>query len=166
MSLLKIAQQLDMKIIAMAADGASTELGAQMLMDSEATSCAPLTYEYPAYGIRFRAPVFDGTGPLISVQDPNHGRKTARNQPQHGTHIIVLGDKYVVHRSLRLLQETGTAGLVRRDVENVDKQDDGAARRVMHSMALSAMTSEAADGKVSIKPDFEGLYPYLWNLGE
>ena len=87
----------------------------------------PFTYDHPAYGIHLRAPVFPETGPVVSVTDPHHAVKTGRNQPQHGTHTASLGCGYLVYRSLVDLYETGNAGLVLRDVEGVDKQDDGAA---------------------------------------
>ncbi|KAI1782137.1 hypothetical protein LXA43DRAFT_977717 [Ganoderma leucocontextum] len=159
MSFLAMARHLEIKIISMAADGASSELGAQALMDSEQSTLPPLVYEYPLYGIRLRAPVFEGTGPLISIQDSHHARKTCRNQPQHGTHTASLGRGFVVNRSLLQLQDTQRSGLMRRDVENVDKQDDGAARRLFHHMALTAMTYEK-DGVPDVLEEFRGLFVY------
>ncbi|KAI0739803.1 hypothetical protein C8Q80DRAFT_1124129 [Daedaleopsis nitida] len=129
------------------ADGAASELGAQNLMDHEQTDLPPLKYDYPRYGIHLCAPVFSVTGPLVSVQDPLHARKTCRNQPQHGTHTCSLGRGYLVNRSLLMLYRTGSSGPQLRDVQDVDKQDDGAARRLFHHMALNAMTCEK-DGSV------------------
>lgn len=74
------------------------------------------------YGIRLCAPVFK-TGPLISVTDPPHARKTARNQPA-GAHTASLGSGYLVNRSLIDIYLLPGAGLQLRDVDNVDKQDD------------------------------------------
>ena len=76
MTLLKMAEHLDLKVLVMGADGAAPELAAQDLMDQEKSDLPPLTYEYPLYGIRLKAPVFK-TGPLISVTDCPHTRKTA-----------------------------------------------------------------------------------------
>lgn len=165
MLFLKMARQLKLAVISMAADGAASELGAQNMMDHEQSDLPPLVYDYPRYGIHLRAPVFDITGPLISVQDPLHARKTCRNQPQHGTHTCSLGRGVVVNRSLLQLYETGCAGLQLRDVQDVDKQDDGAARRLFHHMALLAMTFENDDGHLEVRAEFRGLYPYIWVFG-
>ncbi|KAG1722488.1 uncharacterized protein EDB91DRAFT_1240212 [Suillus paluster] len=67
-------------------------------------------------------------------------RKTSCNQSQHGTHTVSLGIGYVVNRSL-----------------NVNKQDDGAARRIYLYEALAA-TCEMKDGKMEIQKGFEGLF--------
>ncbi|OSC98921.1 hypothetical protein PYCCODRAFT_1396354 [Trametes coccinea BRFM310] len=163
--LLKMAEQLGIKIISLSADGASSEQGAQSLMDARQSSQPPLVYTYPLYGISLYAPVFP-TGPLISCQDPQHARKTCRNQPQHGTHTASLGRGVVVNRCLVDLQETGASGLMRRDVENVDKQDDGAARRLFHYTALEAMTTQDAAGCTYVRDEFLGLFVYLFIFGE
>ncbi|KAJ3002245.1 hypothetical protein NUW54_g5951 [Trametes sanguinea] len=163
--LLEMAKHLKIKVVSLAADGASSEQGAQSLMDDTQSIHPPLSYEYPLYGISLRAPVLD-TGPLISCQDPQHARKTCRNQPQHGTHTASLGRGVVVNRTLIALQELGNAGLMRRDVENVDKQDDGAARRLFHYVALQSMTSKDSDGSQHIREEFLGLFVYLFIFGE
>lgn len=162
---LEMAEQLGMKVVSMSADGASSEQGAQSLMDHIQSICEPITYEFKLYGIKLHAPVL-ATGPLISCQDPQHARKTCRNQPQHGTHTASLGRGVMVNRSLVSLQETGAAGLMRRDVENVDKQDDGAARRLFHPTALLAMTTKDDAGNLSVQEEFRGLFVYLFVFGE
>jgi hypothetical protein len=164
MKLQKMAAECNLSIISFAADGAASELASQSLMDSEASELAPLTYKNEAYGIDLRAPVFKTTGPAISISDPPHGRKTCRNQPQHGTHTATLGNGFVVNRSLHRLYKTGTSGLVVRDVHDVDKQDDGAARRLFHHSALVA-TTEDKNGVVSVKKEFTGLFAYLYVFG-
>lgn len=164
MKLLKMAARLDIKVLIMAADGAAPELLAQEMMDHEKSDHPPLTYEYPLYGVFLKAPVFE-TGPLISLSDPPHGCKTARNQPQYGTHTASMGAGFMVNRSLVDLFETGVSGLVLKDVENVDKQDDGAARRVFHLMACKA-TTVVEDGIRKIRPGMLGLFVYLFILGE
>lgn len=137
-----MAAQLKICLIATGADGAACELSAQCLMDKEPGELPPLVYDNDLYGMHLRAPVFKDTGPLVPHSDCPHGRKTARNQPQHGTKTASLGDGYIVNRSLVLLSEVPGSGLIRADVENVDKQDDGAARRAFHSDASQAQTIE------------------------
>jgi hypothetical protein len=51
-------------------------------------------------------------------------------------------------------------------VENVNKQDDGAARRIFHTNALKAMLSWEDPDKPSIRPGFEGVFAYLFILGK
>lgn len=164
MRFLEMAKQLGIPVISVSADGAASEQSAQSLMDHEKTSAPPLVYDYGLYGVHLRTPVFE-TGPLVPCQDALHARKTCRNQPQHGTQTASLGRGYVVNRSLITLQETGTTGLVRRDVENVDKQDDGAARRLFHPMALSATTFTDDKGELCVRDEHLGLFVYLFIFG-
>jgi hypothetical protein len=84
LKLLEMAADLALPVISFAADGAASELAAQKLMDGQETSFPPVTYAYPLYGIYLKAPVMK-TGPVVSNQDAGHAKKTARNQPQHGT---------------------------------------------------------------------------------
>ncbi|OBZ71643.1 hypothetical protein A0H81_08835 [Grifola frondosa] len=162
---LQMATTLQIQVVSLAADGASSELLAQSMMDNEAADLPRLSYEYKLYGIDISTPCFGVTGPLISLSDPQHGRKTCRNQPQHGTHTASLGRGYVVNRSLVRLYESGEAAMVLRDVENVDKQDDGAARCLFHHVALTAATT-VCDGERTIKDEFTGLFVYLFIFGE
>ncbi|KAJ3766604.1 hypothetical protein FB446DRAFT_757584 [Lentinula raphanica] len=165
MRLIAMAEQLELPIVALVADGAATELSAQGLMDEELTGRPPLLYENPTYGVRLCAPVFK-TGPLISVTDAPHARKTARNQPQHGTHTASFGSGYLVNRSLVDIYMLEGSGLMLRDVDNVDKQDDGAARRVFHTNVLRSMSNiQSGSDDPSIKPGFEGSFVYLFVLG-
>jgi hypothetical protein len=162
--ILQMAETLELKILVFAADGAAPELAAQSKMDESKSDCDSLVYAYPLYGISLRAPVFKKTGPLISVTDPPHARKTCRNQPQYGTHTASMGIGYLVNRSLVDLYQIPDSGLVRRDVEDVDKQDDGAARRLFHIKALTAATVE--DGGVrKVRDGFIGLFVYLFIFG-
>ncbi|KAF9236407.1 hypothetical protein BU15DRAFT_76980 [Melanogaster broomeanus] len=162
--LLKMAAQLCLPVVSFAADGAASELAAQSMMDKEASECTPLTYDYPLYGIHLRAPVFKNTGPLVSITDPPHARKTSRNQPQHGTHMASLGVGYVVNHSLVNLYEIHGSGLVSHDVKNVDKQDDGAACRLYAHAALDA-TCKELEGEPTIRQGFEGLFVWLFIFG-
>ena len=162
-----MAANVKLPIITLAADGAASELRAQAIMDSHQTQEDLLLYEYPRYGIHLRAPVFTLTGPLISVTDPPHARKTSRNQPQHGTHTASLGIGFLVNRSLTDLHNSPGSGLVKRDVENVDKQDDGAAHRLYMHQALYAATEGASGGQGGrhIRPGFEGIFVWLFVFG-
>lgn len=165
LKLQKMAAQLSIPFVALTADGAASELSAQSLMDHEKSELPALKYDYPLYGIHLQAPVFIGAGPTISITDPPHSRKTCRNQPQYGTHTASLGIGFLVHQSFIDLYEISGSGLVLRDVENVDKQDDGAARRIFHTQALTAATSQENGVYTIVRPNFEGLFCYLFIVG-
>jgi hypothetical protein len=127
MNLLQMGKHLNLSIAVFVADGAAPELLVQNMMDQEKSELEPLTFEYACYGISLQAPVFKATGPLISITDAPHGQKTCRNQPLYGTHTASVGIGYVVSCSLIDLYKTTDSGLVLCDVEDIDKQDDGAA---------------------------------------
>ncbi|KAF5372671.1 hypothetical protein D9615_009847 [Tricholomella constricta] len=166
MQILKMAEKLGLQIVALGADAAACELAAQSLMDAEVTDCPHLTYEYPLYGLSLRVPVFSVTGPLVSVSDPPHARKTARNQAQHGTKTASMGVGHFVNKSLVDLCSTPGSGMMLRDVKDTDKQDDGAARRLFHHSALTACTLKSADGKDdNIKDGCQGIFVYLFIFG-
>ncbi|KAF8835608.1 hypothetical protein BDN67DRAFT_984506 [Paxillus ammoniavirescens] len=183
MQLIDMAARLDLPIISAAADGAASELRSQWMMDQEGSTVAkPFTYTNVRYGIHLQAPVFK-TGPLVSITDPPHACKTCWNQPQHGTHTASLGIGYLVNKSFIDLQKIEGSGLLKRDVEDVDKQDDGAARRIFHDVALYAATepvsslpsSTATVATVTahctmgeqrkIREGFEGVFVYLLIFG-
>jgi len=63
------------------------------------------------------------------------------------------------------LCEMPDSGMYRADVVNVDKQDDGAARRFYHPKALRACT-EVVDGACRVKDNFKGIFVYQFILGK
>lgn len=166
MCLIEMTSQLKLSIVALVADGAATELSAQAMMDREQADKPRLMYENRPYGICLSAPVFK-TGPVVSVTDAPHARKTARNQPQHGTHTASFGVGFLVNRSLINIYALSGSGLQLRDVDNVDKQDDGAARRIFHINVLDSLVGkEDPLSEPSIRPGFKGPFVYLFILGE
>ena len=165
MNALGMAANLSLPVISFAADGAASEMAAQTLMDKEVTDLPHVTFDHPLYGVHLKAPVFRHTGPVVSVSDAPHGCKTSRNQPQHGTHTASLGTGHLVNQSLVELYQCEGSGLVKRDVEDVDKQDDGAARRVFHQTALWAATNPDGKEECKIKEGLHGLFVYLFIFG-
>lgn len=146
MKILAMAAELEMKVVACAADGAASEFASQTMMDKVKTD-VELKYVDERHGIDMRAPVFPETGPMISVTDPQHARKTCRNQIQYGTHGASLGEGYITNSSLVDLQSLPNSGVLGRDVKDPDKQDDGAAHRSTHVVALTAMTEVVVEEK-------------------
>jgi hypothetical protein len=165
MNTLGMATNLSLPVVSFAADGAASEMAAQTVVDREATDLPHVGFDHPLYDMNLRAPVFRYTGPVVSVSDAPHGRKTSRNQPQHGTHTASLGVGYLVNRSLVELYDCAASGLVKHDVEDVDKQDDAAARRVFHQTALWAATEVDGKGERKIKEGLHGLFFYLFVFG-
>ncbi|KAJ6579492.1 hypothetical protein DFH09DRAFT_1445551 [Mycena vulgaris] len=163
LKLLAMAAELSLPVVCFSADGAASELAAQKLMDSQETPFTPITYDYPLYGIHLKAPVMK-TGPVVSGQDAGHGKKTARNQAQHGTKTMSTGRDVVVNQSYADLHATGESGLLVSDFKNTDKQDDGPARHLFHIKALQACTIGEGD-EAKIREGFGGLFVYLFVLG-
>src|SRR5260370_25559113 len=166
MSLHAMAAQCKLKIISFSADRAACELSAQQLNDDVHSELEPLTYSYPQYGIFLSVPVFKDTGPLTLITDLPHAQKTCRNQPQYGTHASSLGCGYLVNRSLVDLQHLSDhkAGLLSRDVDNVDKQDDSAACCLFHVKTLKAIMEGEGDN-IRLLDHFRGLFVYLFIFG-
>lgn len=74
--------------------------------------------------------------PFVLIQDSKHGAKTARNQIFTGARILSLGDKPLFYSQMHDLAFTPLSPLYRRDVENVDRQDDRAAARLFSAATL------------------------------
>ncbi|KAJ6543068.1 hypothetical protein B0H19DRAFT_1268241 [Mycena capillaripes] len=169
LKLLKMAANLNMQIVSFAADGASAELAAQGLLDNykDRTLLPPVTYTNVKYGLSLKAPVFPTTGPVVSLSDAPHGKKTCKNQNTYGTHTASLGISFITFRLLIMLYLTGCAGLKKKDIEDSDKQDDGAARRLFYFLVFLAMSEEIPDsgGELRIQEEFTGLFVYLWVFG-
>ncbi|KAJ7875765.1 hypothetical protein B0H14DRAFT_2568615 [Mycena olivaceomarginata] len=66
------------KLLASSADGASSETKAQRLL-MNAKTAERLSYLNPKFGVFLSCPVYPDTGPYICTTDPDHARKTARN---------------------------------------------------------------------------------------
>ncbi|KAG8898537.1 hypothetical protein FRB99_007376 [Tulasnella sp. 403] len=140
------------KLLSTGADGHKVERGAQRKTRQTPTGHR-LQYSNPFFGINIFAPIF-ATGPLVDVQDVGHARKTARNNELSGTHLITLGSSTISFSTVARLyalsvsyasqsaeeRKTPIRLLKSRDVFNVDKQDDGAARRLFHASTLCLMT--------------------------
>ncbi|KAJ6593038.1 hypothetical protein B0H19DRAFT_1055690 [Mycena capillaripes] len=56
LKLLEMAAELSLSVVPFAADGAASELAAQVLMNNQSTLFPPITYDYPTYGVHLKAP--------------------------------------------------------------------------------------------------------------
>ncbi|GBB86238.1 hypothetical protein RclHR1_12680004 [Rhizophagus clarus] len=99
--------------------------------------------------------------PIITVQDPKHARKTARNQLHSGARLLVLGNNVILYRHLLTLAQAKDHAIYIRDVVNVDKQDDGAAYRLFHSDILEQIYQNEMENN-----EMRSLFVYLFVLGD
>ncbi|KAJ7202071.1 hypothetical protein GGX14DRAFT_311719, partial [Mycena pura] len=143
-----------LKLLVSGADGAKAEVNAQQMMMNVDTP-QRLSYTNTKYGLFMSAPVYSDTGPHIAVTDPDHARKTIRNNFLYGTHLLSIGCLFLCHAVLMSLLAITGCVLYVKDIFNPDKQDDGAARRLF----INALSSFLVDSKGElIHPDFGGLF--------
>ena len=111
-------------------DGARSEFNAQtQIMNS---SSSYFTFDNSFYNVHFKVLIIHRR-PLVRIQDPKYTKKTARNQLFIGAQLLSLGIDTARYDQLYLLAHQDKHTLLKRDVLNVDKQDDGAAYRMFHS---------------------------------
>jgi hypothetical protein len=150
-----------LKIVAYAADGSSVERSIQRLLEETATGQKEIVIPHPVPengDIVMSIPLFGAQRqPIVMVQDSQHGAKTYRNNAFSGARLLVLGNFTAHYEHFRRLGvENGPLFL--RDVEKVDRQDDGAAIRIFSGDALAWL--------VEHYPDLLGPIVYLFVFGE
>ncbi|CAG8830548.1 12337_t:CDS:1, partial [Gigaspora rosea] len=95
-----------------------------------------LEYKDSFYKIHFKALLYNNKL-FIRIQNPKHAKKTARNQIFSGARLLSLGISTVRYDQLFKLAHQLQHFLLKCDVLNVDKQDDGTALHTFHSNNLS-----------------------------
>lgn len=99
---------------------------------------------------------------IATIQDPKHGRKTARNNLFSGSRLLALGNHTAHYGQVRYLANKKDTPLFWRDVDRLDRQDDRAAARLFSASFLEYCISY---GKSSDASDV-ALSVYLFILGE
>ncbi|CAE6416253.1 unnamed protein product [Rhizoctonia solani] len=150
----ELAEKAGIKVLATGSDGAKSEFNAHKLLRLQ-TSDSRLVYSNNSFGIHISCPVWDTTGPFITVSDPPHARKGVKTNMESGTHLIILGDAYVCHGVLMDLLKLPGCPLFVKDVYNSDKQDDGAACRMLHAALLDILVTD--EGKL-VDEKFKGFF--------
>jgi hypothetical protein len=150
-----------LKIVAYAADGSSVERSIQRLLEETATGHKEIVIQHPSpeHGdIVMSIPLFGSQQqPIVMIQDSQHGAKTYRNNAFSGARLLVLGNFTAYYEHFRRLGvENGPLFL--RDVEKIDRQDDGAATRFFSGDAIAWL--------VEHYPDLLGPIVYLFVFGE
>ncbi|CAB5210968.1 unnamed protein product [Rhizophagus irregularis] len=155
---LDFAHQSNINILSIGADGARLEFNAQTQIINSAPT--HIVYNDPFYNVHFKAPIINGKL-LVRVQDPKHAKKTARNQLFTGAQLLSLGIDTARYDQLFQLAHQDQHTLLKCDVLNVDKQNDGAVYRMFHSENLSQIVRSG-----TIPSDMIGLFIYLFTFGE
>ncbi|EIW63281.1 uncharacterized protein TRAVEDRAFT_161459 [Trametes versicolor FP-101664 SS1] len=145
--------------VSYAADGTEVERALQRKIIAATHRFSPyiIPNDVPGCTIELRIHTIN-KHPVITVQDPKHALKTARNQLFTGARILVLGCLAFFYAQLLLLSQHILSPLFRRDVEKVDKQDDRAAARLF--------SAESLDVVLRYHSEFRALAVYLYALGE
>ncbi|KAF8197320.1 CHAT domain-containing protein [Mycena galopus ATCC 62051] len=158
----RLCGEAGIKLLASSADGASSETKSQRLM-MNAQTAERLSYINPKFGVFLSCPVYPDTGPHICTTDPDHARKTARNNFLYGTHFLTLSFVYLCHAVLMFFLTVIRAPLLIKDLFNLDKQDDGAARRLFAPYIFSFLVDASGNLK---HPSLEGLFILAFVFGE
>jgi hypothetical protein len=152
---------LKINIISFGSDGAANEFNAQsMLMNISTTE--NIIFEDQLYNIKFKCLVFPGVGSIIRVQDAKHGKKSGRNALFSGARLLTLGTGTARYDQILALSKMPNSVLYARDVENADRQDDGAAYRIFCSTFLE----QVYDQDNLQDPKKHGLFIYLFVIGK
>lgn len=154
-------------VISYSCDGTETEHGVLRLFRTVASSTRTLRFRHPYNGfpdLTFDIPLLDGH-PVVPREDSLHALKTARNNLFTGARLLVLFGHTATYGMIRPLALDG-GPLYPRDVDNLDRQDDRAALRLMSADALEALVR--ADRKAIKKgePRLCGVIVYLFVFGE
>lgn len=160
-TLLPLLHDVGIFPISMSADGTEVERSLQTRIEGSATRVNTYVIPNPVLDncqLRLHIYFQDGDHPFVTLQDPNHARKTGRNQVFTGARVLGFGAHAIYYAQLRDCVIGTTSPLFHRDVEKVDRQDDRAAARLTSSAFLAHVGL--------LHPDRKGLLVYLFVLGE
>lgn len=158
--LINIAANFELPIISIGSDGATAEFQAQNLLQSTKTRNR-VQHRNSQYGINFNCPIFPKVGPLTRIQDPKHGKKTARNAAMSGARLLTFGNYTIRFDQLLKLSLQENSVLYKRDVIKLDRQDDNAAYRIFCSKNLA----QVLDEEKGLSFELRGLFIYLFIMG-
>ncbi|GES93834.1 hypothetical protein GLOIN_2v1777971 [Rhizophagus clarus] len=160
MNVLIMSRDAGINLISLGSDGTPVEFNAQRLIMNGEKAESFFEFHDNYYNVHFQMPMYRNL-PIITVQDPKHARKTARNQLHSGARLLVLGNNVILYRHLLTLAQAKDHAIYIRDVVNVDKQDDGAAYRLFHSDILEQIYQNEMENN-----EMRSLFVYLFVLGD
>lgn len=155
---LDFAHQSNINILSMGADGAQSEFNAQTQIVNSASTY--YTFDDLFYDVHLKIPIINGKL-LVRVQDLKHAKKTARNQLFTGAQLLSLGIDTAQYDQLFQLAHQDNNILLKRDVLNVNKQDDRAAYRIFYSRTLAQIIESK-----NVPSNMIRLFVYLFIFGK
>lgn len=164
--LIRELRKQGVKAISYSCDGSEVERSVLKLLASECQEIRKHKIPHPVLGfpdLEFDVGQFDGL-PLALLQDSKHALKTARNNLFSGARLLTLFGYVAHYGQVRPLGFDGP--LFRRDVENVDKQDDRAALRLTSADSLRYLVEKDSYAQSVGQPRLLGSIAYLFVLGE
>jgi hypothetical protein len=128
-----------------AADGSTVERSVQKLLKQQATRTEEVRIKHPADDGTVHEDIiihifFFGSQPIAIIQDPKHLLKTCRNNIFSGAQIPILPNHPILFSDIRSMALSDSP-IYRRDVINVDRQDDNAATRLFSSATLEWLST-------------------------
>jgi len=96
---------------------------------------------------------------VAAIQDPKHGRKTARNNLFSGSQLLAFGNHIAHYGQVRYLANEKDTPLFWRDVDRMDRQDDRAAARLFSASFFEFCTKHK-------KSSYVALSIYLFVFGK
>jgi hypothetical protein len=163
----EMAKSVGIPILSLGSDSASTEIKAKVISvdskDIPRYSEDPRhTYWNREYGVKMAVPVFNDGEPLINIPDPSHAAKSLRNQELGGAKTLQTGSGAITFALIDTLLDHPERALYNSDLHNLDRQDDGAAKRMFSSDMLETMIDEKGD----VKQNYEGLFLTTFVFGK
>jgi|SRR6266498_5282445 len=121
-----------------------------------------IIFEDKLYSIKFICSVFSKISPVIHVQDAKHEKKSGRNALFSDARLLTLGTGTARYDQILTLSKIPNSVLYKYDVENADRQDDGAAYQIFYS----AFLKQVYDQNISQDSNKHGLFIYLFIIGK
>ena len=152
-------------IVSLGSDGSVLERDARRALVRSGFA-EPLSYTIPhpdtAQTKPIKIPLMRIHGQCVAaIQDPKHGRKTARNNLFAGSRLLALGNHTAHYGQVRYLADEKDTPLYWRDVDRLDRQDDRAAARLFSATFLEYCIRHDRSSYASV-----ALPIYLFVFGE
>ncbi|KAF9472308.1 hypothetical protein BDN70DRAFT_818838 [Pholiota conissans] len=152
----------NVSVASYATDGSNVERSVSALLEERATRVEEIRFKHPADdGTEHNdiiIPIFYfGSQPVAILQDPKHLLKTFRNNVFSGAQVPILPNHAILFSDIRSMAMSDSP-IYKRDVTNVDRQDDNAATRLFSGATLDWLSSR--------HPELRGLIVFLFICGE
>ncbi|KAF8164695.1 hypothetical protein B0H34DRAFT_633518, partial [Crassisporium funariophilum] len=145
-----------------AADGSTVEQAIQTLIQEGATRTEEIRIKHPADDGTVHHDIvvpiyYFGSQPIAILQDPKHLLKTFCNNVFSGAQVPILPNHPILCSDIRAMAMSDSP-IYKRDVVNVNRQDNNAATRLFSGATLKWLLSHC--------PELRGLIIFLFICGE